>query len=195
MPPENCQFLWLLLAAAGLLLCFLLRKTPPFRGQFKYCPGCAHPLEKMVVGGKIRNGCPSCGFVHWDNPVPVAVALIPHGDKLVFVKRKINPGKGKYALPAGFVDPHETPQEAAVREALEETSLKIEIVRLVDVIGLPEQNLVLHFYLAKPVTEEPKPGDEEVEECALATLDSLPGELAFESHRQIIANYYGVTGA
>lgn len=189
--------LWLLAATGGwlIILAFLQnRQTSKFGGAYKYCPGCARKLKLLDVDGKSRMACSSCGFVHWNNPIAVSVILIPHGDGLVFVRRKFNPGKGKYALPAGFVDPHESPEEAAVREAREETSLDIEIVSHYRLVTRKAQNQVLHFFLAKPVSAQPLAGDD-AEECIVAKLDTLPGELAFDSHRQVIETYFGACRA
>lgn len=184
------------LAATGVLLYYkFCRKTSrKYDGSYKYCPGCTGKLELLSVDGKERMACSNCGFVHWNNPIPVSVILIPHGDGLVFVLRKHEPGKGKYALPAGFVDPGESPEEAAVREAKEETGLDVEIVSHYALKTRKGPNHILHFFLVKPVTAEPVAGDD-AEECVIARLENLPGELAFDSHRQVIQTYFGASRA
>ncbi len=182
--------MWLLLAAL-LLIALSLRaqNSAKFDGAYKYCPGCAKPLRLQNLEGKQKLACQSCAFVHWNNPVPVAVVLIPHGRGLVLVKRKHEPAKGKFALPAGFVDTGESPHEAACREALEETGLKIKIAGLLDVITRPVPNHVLHFYLAEPMTEAPQAGSD-AEEVMIAEPGSMPETLAFESHAHIIQKYF-----
>lgn len=183
-------------AATGLMLYFKFcrKNVAIFAGSYKYCPGCAGKLALLNVDGKERMACSSCGFVHWNNPIPVSVILIPHGDGLVFVRRKHNPGKGKWALPAGFVDPGESPEEAAVREAKEETGLDVELVSHYALKTRKVPNHILHFFLVKPVQAQPVAGDD-AEACVIARLENLPGELAFDSHRQVIQTYFGASGA
>lgn len=160
-----------------------------FQGKYNFCPGCASSLVEKEHEGKVRFLCESCGFVHWNNPLPVAVILIPHRDGgFVFVKRKKNPQAGKFALPGGFVDPYETALAAAIREAKEETGLDIVIDRLLFTSAPKGVNEILFFYLAKTVFEQPVAGDD-AELCVVASLNSLPGEIAFSTHRQAINDY------
>ena len=164
-------------------------KAQPYAGRYKFCPGCASELVEKDVEGKLRKTCQSCGFVHWNNPLPVAVILIPHRDGgFVFVKRKKNPRAGYFALPGGFVDPFESALQGAIREAKEETGLEIEIDRLLFSSSPPGVNEVLMFFLAKTVYEQPIAGDD-AELCVVSSLNSLPGEVAFQTHRQAIIDY------
>lgn len=161
----------------------------PYAGRYVFCPGCANQLVEKDVEGKLRKTCESCGFVHWNNPLPVAVILIPHRDGgFVFVKRKKNPRAGYFALPGGFVDPFESALAGAIREAKEETGLDIEIDRLLFTSSPPGVNEVLLFFLAKTVYEQPVAGDD-AELCVVSSLNSLPGEVAFQTHRQAIIDY------
>lgn len=164
-------------------------KVQPYTGRYKFCPGCSAELVEKDVEGKLRKTCESCGFVHWNNPLPVAVILIPHRDGgFVFVKRKKNPRAGYFALPGGFVDPFESALQGAIREAKEETGLEIEIDRLLFTSSPAGVNEVLMFFLAKTVFEQPVAGDD-AELCVVSSLNSLPGEVAFETHRQAIIDY------
>lgn len=159
-----------------------------FQGKYKYCPGCAEELEMRMVDGAEKLAC-TCGFVHWNNPHPVAIVLIPHRDGgFVFVKRKNNPRAGKFALPGGFIEPYESALEGAIREAKEETGLDIEIDRLLFVSSPKGVNEILVFYLAKTVFEQHNAGSD-AELCIVSSLSDLPDELAFETHRQAILDY------
>lgn len=59
----------------------------------KYCPARANPLEVQRRGGRPRHACPSCGFVFYDNPVPVVAALLEHGQTMLLVRNKGWPEK------------------------------------------------------------------------------------------------------
>jgi ADP-ribose pyrophosphatase YjhB (NUDIX family) len=82
----------------------------------------------------MRPVCPSCGKVHFIDPKVGAGVLISRADKVLLVRRAVEPEKGKWTLPAGFVEGDEDPAATAVRECFEETGLQIEITGLLDVI-------------------------------------------------------------
>lgn len=119
-------------------------------------------------------------------PLLTIDAIIVHDSKIVFVRRKNDPFKGMFALPGGFVEVGETTEEAAMREALEETGLSIEIVKLIGVYSEPSRDPRGHTvsicYLAKG-TGIPKAGSDAAE-VALFAIDGIP-KLAFD-HNHII---------
>lgn len=165
------------------------RRIPDGPLQYRYCPNCSTVLEHRVVDDNLRDACPNCDFVHWNNPITVGVMIIPtmDGKGIVLVKRGNPPKKGMWALPGGFGDPNECPNRTAVREALEETNLEVEIDRLLGVMGTPDCNQTLVFYLAKPVDKEPQPGSDALE-ARVFPLDELP-EIAFDTHTDIIKDW------
>lgn len=160
---------------------------------WQYCPWCRGELAMGNIDGKDRMKCTKCRFVHWDNPRPVAITLIPTSDGgLVLIKRKVPPRVGMFALPGGFVEPKEMPDVAAKREAKEETGLDIEIDRLLWMTMPPGVNEILFFYLAKPTSEKPVAGDDATEAIAF-TRDAIPAEIAFQTHRAIIDEWLAAT--
>lgn len=184
----------LLAFALGLLVCHFLgwvvpRPWNPSATEsivFRFCPNCSAQLEKREFEGQLKSACPRCAYVHWNNPITVGVMVIPYGDDgVVLVKRGLNPRKGYWALPAGFGDPCEAVADTAQRESLEEATLDVEIDRLLAVTdAAPHVNQVLIFYLAKPVTELPKPGSDATE-AKVFKFDELP-ELAFPDHEKVL---------
>ncbi len=119
-------------------------------------------------------------------PLLTVDAIIIYESKIVFVRRKNDPFKGMFALPGGFVEVGETTKEAVVREALEETGLSIEIVKLIGVYSEPSRDPRGHTvsicYLSKG-TGAPEAGSDAAE-VALFTIDGIP-KLAFD-HNYII---------
>jgi ADP-ribose pyrophosphatase YjhB (NUDIX family) len=123
------------------------------------------------------------------NPVPTVDIIIETGGGVVLVRRK-NPPHG-WALPGGFVDYGESLEEAAVREALEETGLSVELTRQFhtysDPRRDPRQHTISTVYVAR-AGGRPKAGDD-AKAAEVFTEDTLPGDIAFD-HRQILDDYF-----
>lgn len=161
---------------------------PPRRPGFYYCPNCKCTLEEVTIEGKVRNGCKGCGWVHWDNPLPVAVAVIPYGKGLVFVRRKVEPRAGFLALPGGFVE-KESLDAGAVREALEETGLEVEIDRYLKNIYLERVNQILVFFLMKPATGQKLKAGSDATECVFLNPPYDREKMAFPTHEAVVNEY------
>src|SRR3954469_7529832 len=93
------------------------------RRKHDHCSYCGAPF---IVDQPWPRACAGCANVSYLNPVPVAVLLLPVGGGLLCVRRDIEPGRGKLALPGGFIDVGETWEEAAVRELREEAGIAME---------------------------------------------------------------------
>lgn len=93
--------------------------------RYQYCPRCRTELVTRTPGGRPRNVCPAeqCGFVYWDNPVPVAAAIVERNDGVVLVRSSGAPPTW-FGLVAGFIEPGEQPAQAALREVREELGLE-----------------------------------------------------------------------
>lgn len=89
---------------------------------YLYCPHCA---ASNPSPGTIPFRCEECSFASFFGPVAAVGALIVEQEKLLFVRRAKNPGRGQWGLPGGFVDPDEPLEEALGREVKEETSLTV----------------------------------------------------------------------
>lgn len=102
--------------------------------EIGFCPACGTRVELQHAFGRARPVCPNCGRVHFYEPKVAAAALVVHAQKILLVRRVNVPERGKWTLPAGFVDFDEDPRVAAVRECQEETGLRVRITVLEDVI-------------------------------------------------------------
>ncbi len=164
------------------------------RPQFKHCPSCRSPLAERVIDEKKRLACTHCTYIFWNNPLPVAAAVVPHkSGGIVLVKRGVEPRKGLWCLPAGFMEVGETPEQGAVRESGEEAKIKIEIERLIYTFAPPNTPQVLLFFVAKEIDELPSPGSDATE-ARVFQLDELPEDMAFSSHVEAIKRWRASVG-
>lgn len=158
--------------------------------QLTYCPVCGHTLTTREDGGRIRQACSNCGYIHYINPVPTVGVLIEMDGGIVLIKRNNPPHKGMWALPSGYIEADESAEEGAIREAEEETGLKVEIIELASVNSYPEgppQSGIMIFYRARPVVGELKAGDDADDAKVFQPAD-LP-LLPFRTHREMIAQW------
>ncbi len=159
---------------------------------YRYCPACATPLVARVLrpGEPERPTCPACGFVYYANPkLAVGTIIRADDDRLVLVRRAIEPGYGRWVFPGGFVDRGEPLAAAAVREAREECGLEVRLEGLVNVYSYAGRDAVIVVYAAARVAGELRP-DEECSEVALFPVEDLPwSELAFRSTRDALRDY------
>ena len=88
---------------------------------YKHCPRCAAALESVVRDDRTRACCPAegCGFVHWDNPLPVVAAIVELPEGVVLVRQHAWPATW-FGLVTGFLERGESPQEGVLREVHEE---------------------------------------------------------------------------
>ena len=113
----------------------------------KYCPSCASPLSNRGTEGHSRLACTSesCGYVFYDNPVPVVAALLEHGETVILVRNKGWPEKW-YGLVSGFLEKGESPEEGVLREVKEEVGLRGEIVSFIGAYPFYEMNQIILAY-------------------------------------------------
>ena len=96
------------------------------------------------------------------DPKVAVVVFVERDDQVLLIQRAVEPGKGKWALPAGFVDHDEAPEAAAVRETLEETALQIRIDKLLDVFPKRDHGLadIIIAYSGVVLAGEARAGDD-----------------------------------
>ncbi|UCE05960.1 MAG: NUDIX hydrolase [bacterium] len=158
--------------------------------NYKFCPKCGNNLvEKFIKQEQTeRLICSNCNFIFYINPVPAVAVILMNNQQIVLVKRKYQPRKGAWSLPAGFMEFDETTEQTAIREAKEETNLDIKVKELFGVFpGFddPRAHVVLIVYWAEIVNGQLTPGDD-AEEVRFFSLNKLPEDIAFTSHRKIL---------
>ncbi len=157
---------------------------------FRYCPYCADPLVIKETWGRPVPYCQACGRPFFQDPKVAAAVLVQDGDRILLVRRAVDPYRGQWALPAGFVDADEDPRRAAARECQEETGLQVEITGLLDVVfGLEHARgaSIVIIYCGRVRGGKLQPADD-VDGAAFFRRDALP-PLAFHATRVAIKRW------
>lgn len=161
---------------------------------YTYCPHCGAPLAEGYKFGRMRRLCRYCGFIHFTDPKVAVAALVSDGARVLLVRRAVIPRIGYWALPAGYMDADELPEEAVVREVAEETGITIRTTGLHAVAplgGWNERRGILLLYRAEPLTGAPVPADD-VSEARWFAAGEVPwDELAFESTAAFLRAWLG----
>lgn len=156
---------------------------------FIYCPRCGAPLAEAVRFGRPRPTCRYCGFIHFADPKVAVAGLVADAGRVLLVRRAIIPRIGYWALPAGYMDADEAPEEALAREIREETGLEVRVTEfrgLAPLAGWKERRGILLLYTAVRVSGDAAAGDD-VSEVGWFSPEQIPwAELAFESTAQFL---------
>jgi ADP-ribose pyrophosphatase YjhB (NUDIX family) len=125
--------------------------------SLNFCTRCGDALEFGAVEGEDRDrlACASCGFVAYVNPRLVVTTIPINADgEVVLLRRGIEPGKGWWAQPGGFLEVDETVTEAAIRETLEETGLIVQPGEIVGLYSRLEAAVVVIAFEAQVIRGE-----------------------------------------
>ncbi len=112
-----------------------------------YCPSCANPLNPKVIEGNEKLACPNseCGFIFWENPVPVVAMLVETPAGVVFA-RNVSWPRHFYSIITGFLEKGEDPRDCAIRETKEELGLTASSCELIGAYPFEMQNQVIIGY-------------------------------------------------
>jgi ADP-ribose pyrophosphatase YjhB (NUDIX family) len=158
---------------------------------YRYCPRCATPLEVREIYHQPRPVCPACDFVYFPDPKVAVIGLVTHADQVLLIQRAINPEKGKWALPGGYMDAGEMPEAALARELLEEVHLAIRVTELLTIFPMissraESQGIVLAYAATVANGNTTLICDDDA--CAAGWFGphELPTDLAFDSTHQLL---------
>ena len=169
-----------------------------------YCPRCATPLVERVpeFDNRTRRVCPKCGFVVYVNP-KIAAGTVPVRDgRIAMVRRGIDPGRGLWSWPCGYVEIDESVEEGALRETREECGPVVRLGPLLGAYSYPVRTadvhsattgLVVMAWATTGAEGDLAPGDDAAD-AAWFDVAKIPwDELAFDSSRRALADWLGAT--
>lgn len=154
------------------------------------------PSIRAVPDGDTRERliCGDCGFVHYDNPKIVVGAVAIWDERVLMCKRAIEPARGRWTIPAGYMELGETAEQGAAREALEEACARLEMGPLIGVYSIPRIGQVQLIYRARLVDGAFAAGAESLD-AALYAWDEIPwDEIAFPTVRWALEDWRATRG-
>jgi ADP-ribose pyrophosphatase YjhB (NUDIX family) len=145
----------------------------------RYCYQCGTALQPGWVENRVREVCPNCGWIHYEQLKMSAGCRIQQAGKLLLVQRQNPPFAGCWHFPSGYAEVEETPQQTAQRETFEESGLQVSTGKLAGIYFYsddPRGNGVVVIYDAQIESGEPHPSPETTAVCFFspAELSELP---------------------
>jgi 8-oxo-dGTP diphosphatase len=161
--------------------------------KFKFCPFCGSVLGEALLEGRDRLSCGKCGWINYISPIPVVSCLVADArGGILLVKRGIEPSKGAWALPGGFFEVEESPEDAGKRELKEETGIDGVAVRQVGItthLSPLYGHLIIIGIEYKAECYEVEAGDD-AEDARFYSPEKLP-DIPFTSHLTLIHKFLG----
>jgi ADP-ribose pyrophosphatase YjhB (NUDIX family) len=157
-----------------------------------FCSHCGQPVSLRVPEGDHlpRHVCAACGTVHYQNPKIVAGCVPEHDGRILLCRRAIEPRRGYWTIPAGFMENGETTQEAARRESIEEALAEVEVGSLLAVVHVLHADQVHVMFRARLPKPEFGAGAESLE-VMLYDEQAIPWQdIAFRSVDFALRRYF-----
>ncbi|PSS47443.1 NUDIX hydrolase [Pseudomonas sp. BBP2017] len=158
----------------------------------KFCSACGNQVIQRIPEGdtRLRYVCDHCQTIHYQNPNIVAGVLPIWGNQVLLCRRAIEPRRGYWTLPAGFMENGETLEQAARRETVEEACARVGQMSLYQLFDLPHINQVHVFFRAELADLDFAVGVESLE-VRLFDESEIPwDELAFRTISHTLKCYY-----
>lgn len=159
--------------------------------QFEFCPICGGKFQSLNLKDHepTRLVCTECGFVFYLDPKLVACSIVEKKGKIILLRRDIEPQKGRWVMPGGYVDRGEVVEGAVLRETEEECGIKIRLKNLLGLYSYPGKLEVVIVYVAEYLSGNLMVGDE-TQAVKLFNPQEIPWQhLAFESTRDALRDY------
>jgi ADP-ribose pyrophosphatase YjhB (NUDIX family) len=160
--------------------------------RIKHCPSCGAPAAYRVPADDNRERaiCSACGEVHYENPINVVGTVPVWEQRVLLCKRNIEPRRGLWTLPAGFLELGETTEEGARRETDEEAGAPIEMQELFTVLNVVHVGQVHLFYRARLLDTRFEPGPETMEARLFAEHEVPWDQIAFRTVRETLQHFF-----
>ena len=148
-----------------------------------FCNQCGAKVELRVPAGDhfARHVCDACGTIHYQNPCLIVGCVPEHDGRILLCRRAIQPRRGYWTIPAGFMENGETLQQAAARESQEEALADVEIGSLLSIVHVLHARQVHVFFRATLLRPTFGPGPESLEVKLVSPEDIPWSDLAFPS--------------
>lgn len=161
----------------------------------RYCADCGAPLAERLIDAEYRRRliCTGCGAIAYRNPQVLVTTIVAKGGQVLLCRRAQAPAIGRWALPGGFMECGETLEDAAARETLEETGIRIapSDLRLHAVSTLPEISEVYVGFRAELQDEQQAAASSECQEVGFFSEDQMPwSELAYPDIAAYLRRYF-----
>lgn len=157
-----------------------------------FCSNCGAKVVLRVPPGDSypRHVCDSCGTIHYRNPLMVIGTIPEWEDQVLLCRRAIEPRRGLWTLPAGFMELGETTAQAALRETVEEAKARVDLGEMFALLSVPHVDQVHIFYRARLLDREFAPGEETLE-VALFREGGIPWkEIAFRTVTTTLRHFF-----
>lgn len=157
----------------------------------KFCSNCGNQVTHQIPDGdnRLRFVCNHCNTVHYQNPLVIVGVLPEYQQQILLCKRGIEPQKGRWTLPAGFLENNESTLDGALRECFEESNAKVIDPELYALYDIPYINQVYVFYRATLANKEFGPSSESTQVALFSEQDIPWNELAFPVVKAVLKRY------
>jgi ADP-ribose pyrophosphatase YjhB (NUDIX family) len=157
----------------------------------KFCDQCGAPVRLGIPAGDHlpRHVCDACGAIHYRNPKLVAGCVPEHAGRILLCRRAIEPRRGYWTVPAGFMENGETLQQAAARESQEEALAEVTIGSLLAVVHVLHAEQVHVFFRASLPAARYAVGDESSQVELVGPADIPWADIAFRSTEFALRRY------
>ena len=158
----------------------------------KYCSVCGEQVRVGVPIGdnRPRHICDACGTVHYQNPKVVAGCIASWEDRILLCRRAIEPRRGLWTVPAGFMENGETTYQAALRETIEEANARVAVDDLYVTVNLPHINQVYMLFRGRLLDLDFAPGEESLEVELMSEGDIPWGQMAFPTVSEALRLFF-----
>jgi ADP-ribose pyrophosphatase YjhB (NUDIX family) len=157
-----------------------------------HCRVCGAPTayREPPDDNRERAICTVCATIHYENPLNVVGTVPVFEGKVLLCLRNIEPRKGFWTLPAGFMELNETTEQGAVRETIEEAGAKIVIGPLFTLLNVPHVGQVHLYYRAEMTSPALDPGPETIEARLFDEADIPWNDLAFKTVKVTLEHFF-----